>query len=162
MSSPIFFGDRPSGPIVGASELAAPTSPSLTGGKIGDRLMAEAEINLAINVIPSISESYEVQERGELQLGILIENMRREGLELSILPPRVMYKTEGSQKVESIEEVTIELYLIGEVRSLTWALFMEILAGLDCPRPVHPGAWLVIGVSLAVTLVEQDLCIGLS
>lgn len=41
----------------------------MTGGKIGDRLMAEAETNLAINVIPGLSESYEVQGRGELQLG---------------------------------------------------------------------------------------------
>lgn len=41
----------------------------LTGGKIGDRLMAEAETNLAINVIPGMSDSYEVQGRGELQLG---------------------------------------------------------------------------------------------
>jgi len=41
----------------------------LTGGKIGDRLLAEAETNLAINVIPGLAESYEVQGRGELQLG---------------------------------------------------------------------------------------------
>lgn len=42
----------------------------LTGGKIGDRLLAEAETNLAINVIPGLSESFEVQGRGELQLGL--------------------------------------------------------------------------------------------
>lgn len=42
----------------------------LTGGKIGDRLMAETETNLAINVIPGMSESFEVQGRGELQLGL--------------------------------------------------------------------------------------------
>lgn len=41
----------------------------MTGGRIGDRLLAEAETNLAINVIPGLSESYEVQGRGELQLG---------------------------------------------------------------------------------------------
>ncbi|XVF60916.1 hypothetical protein PTKIN_Ptkin08bG0086400 [Pterospermum kingtungense] len=81
----------------------------LTGGKIGDRLMAEAETNLAINVIPGLSESFEVQGRGELQLGILIENMRREGFELSISPPKVMYKTENGQKLEPIEEVTSEV-----------------------------------------------------
>ncbi|GFS34767.1 elongation factor family protein [Actinidia rufa] len=71
--------------------------------------MAEAETNLAINVIPGLSESYEVQGRGELQLGILIENMRREGFELSVSPPKVMYKTEGNVKLEPIEEVIIEV-----------------------------------------------------
>ncbi|KAM7271744.1 hypothetical protein ACFE04_030958 [Oxalis oulophora] len=94
---------------VNDSPLAGRDGTHLTGGKIGDRLMAEAETNLAINVIPSISESFEVQGRGELQLGILIENMRREGFELSVSPPRVMYKTEGNQKLEPIEEVTIEV-----------------------------------------------------
>ncbi|KAJ8747547.1 hypothetical protein K2173_013082 [Erythroxylum novogranatense] len=77
--------------------------------QIGDRLMAEAETNLAINVLPSLSDSYEVQGRGELQLGILIENMRREGFELSVSPPKVMYKTVKGQKLEPIEEVTIEV-----------------------------------------------------
>ncbi|KAK4787642.1 hypothetical protein SAY86_011475 [Trapa natans] len=94
---------------VNDSPLAGRDGTHLTGGKIGDRLMAEAETNLAINVIPGLSESFEVQGRGELQLGILIENMRREGFELSVSPPKVMYKTEGGQKLEPIEEVTIEV-----------------------------------------------------
>ncbi|PIA35051.1 hypothetical protein AQUCO_03600006v1 [Aquilegia coerulea] len=75
---------------VNDSPLAGRDGTHLTGGKIGDRLMAEAETNLAINVLPALSESYEVQGRGELQLGILIENMRREGFELSVSPPKVM------------------------------------------------------------------------
>ncbi|KAH8490283.1 hypothetical protein H0E87_022717 [Populus deltoides] len=94
---------------VNDSPLAGRDGTHLTGGKIGDRLMAEAETNLAINVLPGIGESYEVQGRGELQLGILIENMRREGFELSVSPPRVMYKTENKEKLEPIEEVTIEI-----------------------------------------------------
>ncbi|KAK4796370.1 hypothetical protein SAY86_028696 [Trapa natans] len=94
---------------VNDSPLAGRDGTHLTGGKIGDRLMAEAETNLAINVIPGLSESFEVQGRGELQLGILIENMRREGFELSVSPPKVMYKIEGGQKLEPIEEVTIEV-----------------------------------------------------
>nr|AAC63846.1 putative GTP-binding protein [Arabidopsis thaliana] len=94
---------------VNDSPLAGQDGTHLTGGRIGDRLMAEAETNLAINVIPGLSESYEVQGRGELQLGILIENMRREGFELSVSPPKVMYKTEKGQKLEPIEEVTIEI-----------------------------------------------------
>ncbi|KAL6145070.1 hypothetical protein ACLB2K_055758 [Fragaria x ananassa] len=93
---------------VNDSPLAGRDGTHLTGGKIGDRLSAEAETNLAINVLPGLSESFEVQGRGELQLGILIENMRREGFELSVSPPKVMYKTENGQRLEPIEEVTIE------------------------------------------------------
>ncbi|KAL4369684.1 hypothetical protein GQ457_05G016150 [Hibiscus cannabinus] len=94
---------------VNDSPLAGRDGTHLTGGKIGDRLMAEAETNLAINVLPGIADSFEVQGRGELQLGILIENMRREGFELSVSPPKVMYKIENGQKLEPIEEVTIEV-----------------------------------------------------
>ncbi|CAD5165542.1 unnamed protein product [Musa acuminata subsp. malaccensis] len=96
---------------VNDSSLAGRDGTHLTGGKIGDRLLSEAETNLAINVLPGqLSDSYEVQGRGELQLGcILIENMRREGFELSVSPPRVMYKMENNQKLEPIEEVTIEV-----------------------------------------------------
>ncbi|KAL3632293.1 hypothetical protein CASFOL_025277 [Castilleja foliolosa] len=94
---------------VNDSPLAGRDGTYLTGRQIGDRLMAEAERNLAINVLPSKSESYEVQGRGELQLGILIENMRREKFELSVSPPKVMYKAEKGQKLEPIEEVTVEV-----------------------------------------------------
>ncbi|EEF37279.1 GTP-binding protein typa/bipa, putative [Ricinus communis] len=94
---------------VNDSPLAGRDGTHLTGGRIGDRLAAEAETNLAINVIPGLAESYEVQGRGELQLGILIENMRREGFELSVSPPKVMYKTVNGEKLEPIEEVTIEV-----------------------------------------------------
>ncbi|KAI6697294.1 hypothetical protein NL676_017413 [Syzygium grande] len=94
---------------VNDSPLAGRDGTHLTGGRIGDRLMAEAETNLAINVLPGLSDSFEVQGRGELQLGILIENMRREGFELSVSPPKVMYKTENGQKLEPVEEVTIEV-----------------------------------------------------
>ncbi|KAL5864776.1 hypothetical protein ACOSQ3_002290 [Xanthoceras sorbifolium] len=94
---------------VNDSPLAGRDGTHLTGGRIGDRLMAEAETNLAINVLPGLAETYEVQGRGELQLGILIENMRREGFELSVSPPKVMYKTEKGVKLEPIEEVTIEV-----------------------------------------------------
>lgn len=94
---------------VNDSPLAGRDGTHLTGGKIGARLMSEAETNLAINVIPGMAETYEVQGRGELQLGVLIENMRREGFELSVSPPKVMYKTENGVKLEPIEEVTIEV-----------------------------------------------------
>nr|CAD1823829.1 unnamed protein product [Ananas comosus var. bracteatus] len=135
---------------VNDSPLAGRDGTHLTGGKIGDRLMAEAETNLAINVLPGpMSESYEVQGRGELQLGILIENMRREGFELSVSPQESCeYKTEGGEKLEPIEEVTIEVndehvgsswkpFHIGGVRWLTWALFLVVMGGLEFLCPAH-------------------------
>ncbi|XP_042057204.1 50S ribosomal subunit assembly factor BipA-like [Salvia splendens] len=94
---------------VNDSPLAGRDGTFLTGKQIGDRLMAESERNLALNVLPGLSDSYEVQGRGELQLGILIENMRREKFELSVSPPKVMYKIEKGQKLEPIEEVTVEV-----------------------------------------------------
>jgi GTP-binding protein len=50
-----------------------------------------------------------VAGRGELQLGVLIESMRREGFELSISRPRVLFKTENGEKLEPIEEVTVDV-----------------------------------------------------
>ncbi|KAG6553221.1 hypothetical protein Mapa_004955 [Marchantia paleacea] len=95
---------------VNDSPLAGRDGHLLTGPKIGERLMQEAESNLSIAVVPTTSQdAYEVQGRGELQLGILIENMRREGFELSVSPPAVMYKTENGKTLEPIEEVVIEV-----------------------------------------------------
>lgn len=95
---------------VNDSSLGGRDGSQLTGAKIGERLRAEAETNLAINVVPVPgTDSFEVQGRGEMQLGILIENMRREGFELSVSPPKVMYKTEDGQKLEPLEEVIIEV-----------------------------------------------------
>jgi GTP-binding protein len=84
------------------------------GGKvqsrvIRERLLREAEGNVAIKVKESGDGSFEVAGRGELQLGVLIENMRREGFELSISRPRVLYKDEGGQRLEPMEEVTIDV-----------------------------------------------------
>eukprot|EP00249_Psilotum_nudum_P022715 c28620_g1_i1 orf=1236-2924(-) len=95
---------------VNDSPLAGHDGNQLTGPKIGERLMAEAESNLSINVAPTAGQdAYDVQGRGELQLGILIENMRREGFELSVSPPAVMYKYENGTRLEPIEEVIIEV-----------------------------------------------------
>ena len=55
-------------------------------------------------------EAFEVQGRGEMQLGVLIETMRREGFELSVSPPTVVYREDkDGTKTEPIEEVTIEV-----------------------------------------------------
>ncbi len=78
---------------------------------IRERLLREAEGNVAIKVRETGEGAYEVAGRGELQLGVLIETMRREGFELSISRPRVLYRTdpETGQRLEPIEEVTIDV-----------------------------------------------------
>jgi GTP-binding protein len=77
---------------------------------IRDRLMKEAEINVAIKVSDTPGgEAFEVAGRGELQMGVLIENMRREGFELSISRPQVLIREIDGVKMEPIEEVTIDV-----------------------------------------------------
>ena len=74
------------------------------------RLMREAESNVAIRVTDTPGgEAFEVAGRGELQMGVLIENMRREGFELSISRPRVLFREEDGQRLEPIEEVTVDV-----------------------------------------------------
>ncbi len=77
---------------------------------IRERLMREAEGNVAIRVTPGTDgDSFDVAGRGELQLAVLIENMRREGFELTIGRPRVVLREEGGQRLEPIEEVIIDV-----------------------------------------------------
>ncbi len=77
---------------------------------IRDRLLREAEGNVAIKITEGTdSDSFEVAGRGELQLAVLIENMRREGFELTIGRPRVVLREENGQKLEPIEEVIIDV-----------------------------------------------------
>jgi GTP-binding protein len=76
---------------------------------IRERLLREAEGNVALKVQETGDGNFEVAGRGELQLGVLIESMRREGFELSISRPRVLFKTENGEKLEPIEEVTVDV-----------------------------------------------------
>ena len=77
---------------------------------IRDRLMREAEGNVAIKVTPGDdNDSFDVAGRGELQLAVLIENMRREGFELTIGRPKVLMKEVDGEKYEPIEEVIIDV-----------------------------------------------------
>jgi len=93
------------------SPLAGKDGTKLTSRTIWDRLQHEAEGNISISVKRAEGQdSFEVSGRGELQLGILIETMRREGFELSISRPHVIFQTdENGQKLEPIEEVYIDL-----------------------------------------------------
>ena len=96
---------------VNDSPLAGREGTKVTSRMIRDRLFREAEGNVAIRVRETESgEAYEVAGRGELQLGVLIETMRREGFELSVGRPRVLIKTgENGEKLEPIEEVQVDV-----------------------------------------------------
>lgn len=79
---------------------------------IRDRLLKEAERNIAIRIEQSDdNDSFIVSGRGELQLAILIENMRREGFELTVSRPKVVFETdpETNQRLEPIEEVIVDV-----------------------------------------------------
>jgi GTP-binding protein len=97
---------------VNDSPLAGREGAKVTSRMIGERLFREAEGNVAIRVRESGErDAFEVSGRGELQLGVLIETMRREGFELSISRPRVLFKTDPStgQRLEPIEEVIVDV-----------------------------------------------------
>ena len=96
---------------VNDSPLAGREGDKVQSRVIRDRLLREAEGNVAIHVRETGESAYEVAGRGELQLGVLIETMRREGFELAISRPRVLYQNdaETGARLEPIEEVTIDV-----------------------------------------------------
>jgi len=96
---------------VNDSPVAGTEGTKVTGRMIRDRLLREAEGNAALRVTESEErDSMEVAGRGELQLGILIETMRREGFELSVSRPKVLFKRgPDGALLEPIEEVVIDL-----------------------------------------------------
>jgi GTP-binding protein len=97
---------------VNDSPLAGRDGSKVTSRVIAERLHREAEGNVAIQVRDSAEkDSVEVAGRGELQLGVLIETMRREGFEMSISRPRVLFKIEpqSGQRLEPIEEVIVDV-----------------------------------------------------
>ncbi|MBW7921982.1 MAG: translational GTPase TypA [Rubellimicrobium sp.] len=92
------------------SPLAGRDGKKVQSRVIRERLLREAESNVAIRVTDTPGgEAFEVAGRGELQMGVLIENMRREGFELSISRPRVLMREEGGATLEPVEEVTIDV-----------------------------------------------------
>src|SRR6266404_4305531 len=97
--------------IVNNSPLAGTEGDKVTSRMIRDRLLREAEGNVALRVVEaSDRDAMEVSGRGELQLAILIETMRREGFELSVSRPRVVLtKDENGQLLEPVEEVVIDV-----------------------------------------------------
>ncbi len=81
----------------------------VTARKIEERLMRETQKDVSLRVEPATNESFLVSGRGELHLGILIENMRREGFELEVSKPNVIIKEINGQKFEPCEELQIEV-----------------------------------------------------
>jgi GTP-binding protein len=96
---------------VNDSPMAGREGDKVTSRMIRDRLMREAESNVAIKVTESADkDSFDVAGRGELQLGVLIETMRREGFELGISRPRVLFgKDEDGNRTEPYETVVIDV-----------------------------------------------------
>src|SRR5271166_2181733 len=90
--------------------LAGREGKKVTSRQIRERLFREADGNVAIKVTDSNEfEAFEVAGRGELQLGVLIEQMRREGFELCIGRPRVLTRVEDGERLEPMEEVLIDV-----------------------------------------------------
>ena len=111
LSTPI---DPPSMAItitVNDSEFAGTEGKKVTSTLIRSRLLAEAETNVAVTFSENESkDAFEIGGRGELQLGVLIETMRREGYEVNVSRPRVLFKkNEDGSKLEPFEEVTIDV-----------------------------------------------------
>ncbi|MFO0389658.1 MAG: translational GTPase TypA [Alphaproteobacteria bacterium] len=97
---------------VNDSPLAGQEGSKVTSRMIRERLLKEAEGNVAIRVTEADSkDAFEVAGRGELQLGVLIETMRREGFEVSVSRPRVLFKEDPitGEKTEPLEEVVIDV-----------------------------------------------------
>ena len=97
---------------VNDSPLAGREGDKVQSRVIRDRLLKEAESNVAIKVSETAErDAYEVAGRGELQLGVLIESMRREGFEVSISRPRVVFQTdeETGERLEPMEDIQIDV-----------------------------------------------------
>ncbi len=96
---------------VNSSPLAGTEGKKLTSTQIRERLVQEAQNNVGISFSENENkDSFEISGRGELMLEILLTQMRREGFEMTISPPRVLFqKNENGEKLEPIEEITMDL-----------------------------------------------------
>ena len=95
---------------VNDSPLAGTEGKKVTSTMIRERLLAEAEVNVAITFAESENrDSFEIGGRGELQLGVLIETMRREGFEMTVSRPKVLFRMIEGQRHEPMEEIIIDV-----------------------------------------------------
>lgn len=113
------------------SPLAGRDGKKVQSRVIRERLHKEAETNVAIRIKDTPGgEAFEVSGRGELQMGVLIENMRREGFELSISRPQVIMREEDGVTMEPVEEATIDVddeYTGAVIEKLTGARKGELV-----------------------------------
>lgn len=95
--------------LVNDSPFAGKEGKFVNNRQIKERLEKELEVNVGLKIDFSNPSFYKVYGRGELHIAILLENMRREGYELQVSKPSVIFKEEGGQKLEPFEEVTIDI-----------------------------------------------------